>query len=175
MQMSTGPPIMYAPSALVSPAPAHGAPAPHCWSRWGTVSTPSMPPQTQKRARDNESRSRNGTPQPGSSHKRNQPEEEVKLVGALSSSGPITKCRVTHSSSTPLAQTSSRAPLPLRSLPLPKTTLLHQPVRILLLHSALPLAQFQDKLWCPSQFPHYYRQRFWFTVLLLLPQPQSLP
>lgn len=104
--MHQGPVHLTHPAAVTAVHPA----APHCWSRWGTVTTPSMPPQTQKRAREGESRSRNGTPPPGATRKRKHPEEEGGRSIASTSAGPSVKRRVAHSSSTPSTQTSSRAP-----------------------------------------------------------------
>ncbi|KAF8165656.1 jumonji superfamily protein [Crassisporium funariophilum] len=52
-------------SASSSSSSSH-APPPPPWSRWGVISTPSMPPSTQRRNNGEGSRS-NGTPQPSSS------------------------------------------------------------------------------------------------------------
>lgn len=63
-----------APFAAVPTSGGH-APPPPPWSRWGTMSTPTMPPSTQRRG-TGEGRS-NGTPQPSasSSKKRKHVEE----------------------------------------------------------------------------------------------------
>lgn len=62
------------------------------WSRWGTMSTPSMPPVTQRRQTGETSRSRGGSPQP-SSRKRKHVEEaaiqEDHGRGSSSSSSSI--------------------------------------------------------------------------------------
>ena len=49
-----------------SPVAHPSAPPPPPWSRWGTMSTPAMPPSTQRRSNGESSRS-NGTPQPSAS------------------------------------------------------------------------------------------------------------
>ena len=56
-----------------SPTAHPSAPPPPPWSRWGTMSTPAMPPSTQRRSNGEGSRP-NGTPQP-TSKKRKHVEE----------------------------------------------------------------------------------------------------
>lgn len=75
------PPTMYAPSPLQPPPPPPGQIAPPPWSRWGTVNTPAMPPQTQRR----HNTSRGGTPQPGT-RKRKHVEDTVRDTGDRSRS-----------------------------------------------------------------------------------------
>lgn len=59
-------------------APSAYAPPPPPWSRWGTMSTPAMPPSTQRRGGNVGEGSRsNGTPQPSSSRKRKHTEESL--------------------------------------------------------------------------------------------------
>ena len=53
-------------SFSASPTTHPSAPPPPPWSRWGTMSTPAMPPSTQRRSNGESSRS-NGTPQPSAS------------------------------------------------------------------------------------------------------------
>ncbi len=45
-------------------------PRPPPWSRWGTMSTPAMPPSTQRRNGNGDGSRSNGTPQPSGSRKR---------------------------------------------------------------------------------------------------------
>jgi len=62
-----------------SPTAHPSAPPPPPWSRWGTMSTPAMPPSTQRRSNGESSRS-NGTPQPlASTSKKRKHVEEVPL------------------------------------------------------------------------------------------------
>ncbi|KAF4619159.1 hypothetical protein D9613_004962 [Agrocybe pediades] len=57
------------------PAPNVYAPPPPPWSRWGTMSTPAMPPSTQRRSANGET-SRTKTPQPGSSSRKRKHVDE---------------------------------------------------------------------------------------------------
>lgn len=65
-----------APFAAV-PTPGGHAPPPPPWSRWGTMSTPTMPPSTQRRG-TGEGRS-NGTPQPSASSSKKRKHVEDPL------------------------------------------------------------------------------------------------
>jgi len=62
-----------------SPTAHPSAPPLPPWSRWGTMSTPAMPPSTQRRSNGESSRS-NGTPQPSAStSKKRKHAEEIPL------------------------------------------------------------------------------------------------
>ena len=62
-----------------SPTTHPSAPPPPPWSRWGTMSTPAMPPSTQRRSNGEGSRS-NGTPQPSAStSKKRKHVEEIPV------------------------------------------------------------------------------------------------
>ena len=66
-------------SFSVSPTVHSSAPPPPPWSRWGTMSTPAMPPSTQRRSNGESSRS-NGTPQPSAStSKKRKHVEEIGI------------------------------------------------------------------------------------------------
>jgi len=66
-------------SFSASPTPHPSAPPPPPWSRWGTMSTPAMPPSTQRRNNGESSRS-NGTPQPSAStSKKRKHVEEIPI------------------------------------------------------------------------------------------------
>ncbi|KAH6914792.1 PLU-1-like protein-domain-containing protein [Coprinopsis sp. MPI-PUGE-AT-0042] len=109
---------IYSPSALQPPPPPPNQQlAPPPWSRWGTVTTPSMPPQTQRRVANGE-RSRGGTPQPSSSRKRKHTEgdEAASARSSRSSSSASavhqTKRRATTGpSSAPPTSASASAPI----------------------------------------------------------------
>jgi [histone H3]-trimethyl-L-lysine4 demethylase len=109
---------IYSPSALQPPPPPPNQQlAPPPWSRWGTVTTPAMPPQTQRRVANGE-RSRGGTPQPSATRKRKHPEgdEAASARSSRSSSSASavhqTKRRATTGpSSTPTAPASASAPI----------------------------------------------------------------
>ncbi|TFK25933.1 hypothetical protein FA15DRAFT_638410 [Coprinopsis marcescibilis] len=87
IQLPTASHTMYAPSPHPPPPPAPSQSASTPWSRWGTMSTPTMPPQTQRRA-NNGDRSRGGTPgpQPASSRKRKHVDETPRDEGVRSRS-----------------------------------------------------------------------------------------
>ena len=75
--------VSYASSSMstfsASPTAHPSAPPPPPWSRWGTMSTPAMPPSTQRRGNGESSRS-NGTPQPSAStSKKRKHVEEIPL------------------------------------------------------------------------------------------------
>lgn len=62
------PPTMATFNPVWTPNPY--APPPPPWSRWGTMSTPAMPPSTQRRNGHNSSANSNGTPQPAGASSR---------------------------------------------------------------------------------------------------------
>ena len=66
-------------SFSASPTTHPSAPPPPPWSRWGTMSTPAMPPSTQRRNNGESSRS-NGTPQPSASTSKKRKHVEEILI-----------------------------------------------------------------------------------------------
>ena len=65
---STGPHTSSSMNSFsASPTIHPSAPPPPPWSRWGTMSTPAMPPSTQRRNNGESSRSNGATPQPSAS------------------------------------------------------------------------------------------------------------
>ena len=63
-------------TSIATPTAAY-APPPPPWSRWGTMSTPAMPPSTQRRNGNGDGSRSNGTPQPSGSRKRKHVDESV--------------------------------------------------------------------------------------------------
>ena len=75
---STGPHTSSMNNFSASPTTHPSAPPPPPWSRWGTMSTPAMPPSTQRRNNVESSRSNGATPQPSAStSKKRKHVEEV--------------------------------------------------------------------------------------------------
>ena len=67
-------------SFSASPATHPSAPPPPPWSRWGTMSTPAMPPSTQRRNNGESSRSNGTTPQPSASTSKKRKHVEEILI-----------------------------------------------------------------------------------------------
>ena len=111
-----------------SPTVHPSAPPPPPWSRWGTMSTPAMPPSTQRRSNGESSRS-NGTPQPSAStSKKRKHVEEIPVHQQhhtddepRSSSFPL-KRHAGPALTTPPTTTSTSTPTPV-SPPRPVQTL----------------------------------------------------
>ncbi|KAG2013235.1 specific transcriptional repressor [Coprinopsis cinerea AmutBmut pab1-1] len=111
LHLSTVTPTMYAPSPLQPPPPPPNQITPPPWSRWGTMTTPSMPPQTQRRA-NNGDRSRGGTPQPSSSRKRKHVDGDDNTRSRSSSSASGANKRRATQGSSPSGANGTMAAVP---------------------------------------------------------------
>ncbi|KAJ3507087.1 hypothetical protein NLJ89_g6503 [Agrocybe chaxingu] len=82
--VSHGPIQMHQPGPTMSTfsaTPSGGVPPPPPWSRWGTMSTPAMPPSTQRRAPNGEGSRVNGSSQSSASGSRKRKHtEEVEVI-----------------------------------------------------------------------------------------------
>ncbi|KAJ2930565.1 hypothetical protein H1R20_g6526, partial [Candolleomyces eurysporus] len=125
MRLDSAPTItMYAPAPVPPPPPPAHNLAPPPWSRWGTVTTPSMPPQTQRRSRDTESRSSGGTPQPSSSSRKRKATEDSHSSSkrrAQPGTAPSTASS-SRAPSNPPTSSSSHAPPPAASQSTPASS-----------------------------------------------------
>ena len=78
---STGPHTSSSMSSFsASPTTHPSAPPPPPWSRWGTMSTPAMPPSTQRRNNGESSRSNGATPQPSASTSKKRKHVEEVII-----------------------------------------------------------------------------------------------